>query len=155
MATSDELRPSLGVLDGFGYDVFISYRQQPPDGPWVRRVLLSELRARGLRICVDFECFVLGRPIISEMERAVEQSRYTLAVLTPAYLASNFTTLENVLADHLGLERSERRLLAVMREPCNPRLGLRARLWLDLTDDRTLPDALDRLAAELHRPPGD
>jgi hypothetical protein len=138
--------------DGFLYDVFISYRQRPPDGPWVRGTLLPGLRAKGLRICIDFECFVLGRLLIPEMERAVEQSRYTLAVLSPSYLASNFATLENVLADHLGLERSERRLLAVMREPCEPRLGLRARLWLDMTSEALAAAALDRLAAELLRP---
>ena len=45
----------------------------------------------------------------------------------PRLLAGNFTELESVLAEHLGLEASERRLVAVMREPCRPRLGIRAR----------------------------
>ena len=40
--------------------------------------------------------------------RAVESSTYTLAVLTPTYLESTFTELENVLAEHLGLEERER-----------------------------------------------
>ncbi len=49
--------------------------------------------------------FRLGAPLVVEMARAVEQSRYTLAVLSPAYLTSNFAELENVLAEHLGLEQ--------------------------------------------------
>jgi hypothetical protein len=71
-------------------------------------------------------------------------------VLTPAYLASNFTELETVLAEHLGLEESQRRLLLLMREPCRPRLGLRARLQLDVTGDG---EQLDRLLDELRRDP--
>lgn len=139
--------------DAFVYDAFISYRQQEPDRNWVRGVLVPGLETAGLRICVDYECFRFGAPLVLEMGRAVEQSRYTLGVLSPAYLDSNFTELENVLAEHLGLERSERRLLMVMREPCRPRLGIRARLWLDMTDDAETETNLERLASELRRPP--
>jgi len=46
----------------------------------------------------------LSEPVINEMERAVVQSRYTTAVLTPAYLSSNFADFENVIAQHVGLE---------------------------------------------------
>jgi hypothetical protein len=68
-------------------------------------------------------------------------------------LQSNFTELENVLAEHLGLERGQRRLLAVMREECTPRLSMRARLWLDMTDDEELDANVARLAYELRQPP--
>ena len=55
--------------DGFKYDVFLSYRQQEPDKTWARDVLLPRLKAAGLRVCVDFECFRLGAHLIIEMER--------------------------------------------------------------------------------------
>jgi hypothetical protein len=135
------------------YDVFISYRQQDPDGAWVRGVLVERLRAEGLRVFIDHESFKLGAPLVLEMARGVEQSRYTLAVLSPAYLASNFTELESVLAEHLGLEMSERRLLAVRRVPCKPRLGMRARLWLDMTTEEEVDRNLPRLVAALREPP--
>jgi hypothetical protein len=73
---------------------------------------------------------------MTEMEKAIEDSRYTLAVLSPKYIESNFTEVENLLAEHMGLELSQRRLLAVMRESCEPRVGIRARLWLDMRNDR-------------------
>lgn len=136
------------------YDVFVSYRHQAPDGPWVRGVLVEQLRAAGLRVLVDVDGFRLGMPLVLEMARGVEQSRYTLVVLSPAYLESNFTELESVLAEHLGLEASERRLLAVMREPCRPRLGIRSRLWLDMTTDEEVARNLPRLVDELRAPPG-
>src|SRR3954451_3702062 len=117
----------------YKYDVFISYRQQDPDKTWVREVLLSALKREGVRVFIDFESFRPGGWIVSEMERGVQESRYTLMVLSPAYLKSNFTEFENILADQLGLEQGERKLLAVMREPCTPTLRIRARLWLDMT----------------------
>lgn len=139
--------------DGLAFDTFVSYRHQQPDGSWVRDLLVPRLDAEGLRVCVDYRSFRLGAPLVLEMARAVEQSRYTVAVLSPAYLASNFTELEAVLSEHLGLERSERRLLAVMRERCQPRLGMRARLWLDMTDDEQFEANLARLVGELRQAP--
>ena len=137
----------------FEYDVFISYRQLEPDRSWVRKTLLPELKRQGFRIFIDFECFRLGAAVVDEMERAVIQSRYTLAVLSPEYLGSNFTKIENVMAEHLGLEQSQRRLLAVMRSECDPGLRTRTRLWLDMTDDAQFESNLLRLASQLRLPP--
>jgi hypothetical protein len=139
--------------NGFNYDVFISYCQQEPGKSWVRKTLQPKLEAVGLKICIDHRDFRLGEPLVLEMARAVEQSRYTLAILNEAYLTSNFTELENVLAEHLSLEKSQRRLLAVLREPCSPRLGMRARLWLDMTDDSEFEMNLERLVYELRQRP--
>jgi Caspase domain/TIR domain len=145
--------PASAPDDEFKYDVFVSYRQQEPVKAWVRKSLLPRLEAQGLRVCVDYRDFRLGAPLVLEMARGVEQSRYTLAVLTESYLTSNFTDLEGVLAEHLGLEKSERRLLAIMRESCTPRLGIRARLWLDMTNDNEFDLNIERLVYELRQPP--
>jgi len=131
------------------FDVFVSYRQQEPDASWVRTVLVPGLQQRDVRVCVDYRSFRLGAPLVLEMGRAVECSRYTLAILTPRFNASAFTELETVLAEHLGLEQTQNRLLLILREPTPARLGLRARLWLDLTDDSTVDEGLDRLGVEL------
>ena len=135
--------------DPFLYDAFVSYRHQEPDKTWVRKTLVPALDAAGLRVCVDHRDFALGAPILEEMARAVEQSRCTVAVLSPAYLAGRFAMLENVLAEHLGLEEGGRRLLYVKREDCEPPLRVRARLYLDMTDDDEVADGMARLVAEL------
>ena len=145
--------PTTAPSDGFVYDVFLSYRHQEPDKTWVRKTLLPKLEALGLKACIDYRDFRLGAPIINEMERAVEQSRYTLGILTPSYLESNFAQLENILSEHLGLEKSQRRWIAVMREECKPRLRIRARMWLDMNDDDEFDANLARLVYELHLPP--
>ncbi len=140
------------TAEGFVYDAFVSYRHQEPDKSWVRRTLVPHLDAAGLRVCLDHRDFRLGVPIVTEMARAVEQSRYTIAVLSPTYLVSTFTELENVLAEHLGLERAERRLLLIRREPCEPPLRLRARLMLEMTDETEIEDGLSRLVTEMRQP---
>lgn len=141
------------MVGTFTYDVFVSYRRAEPDRGWVHSRLVPRLRADGLLVCLDDDCFRLGAPLILEMERAVQSSRYTLAVLTPGYLLSNFTELETVLAEHLGLERTERRLVAVMRERARPRLGIRARMSLDMTDDAGFEAVAARLCAQLRQDP--
>lgn len=142
-------RPS----DDFAYDVFLSYRNQDPDKTWVRKTLYPRLKAEGLKVCLDAVDFRLGEPMINEMERAVVQSRYTAAVLTPAYLSSGFTDFEGVIAQHLGLEQSQRRFLGLLREPCKPRLGIRALYHLDVTDEAEFELAVPRLVAQLREPP--
>jgi hypothetical protein len=133
----------------FPYDAFISYRQQEPDKSWVRDRLVPALSERGVRVFIDFRDFRLGRPLVTEMARAVEQSRYTVAVLSNAYLQSHFTELENILAKHLGLEQGETRLLIVDREPVVPPLGMRAVLRLDFSTDAAFDEGLPRLATAL------
>jgi hypothetical protein len=131
------------------YDVYVSYRRAPPDSGWVRRTLVPALRSRGLRVFVDYESFVLGRPLVLETARAVEVSRYSLAVMTPRYLEGTFLELENVMAQQLGQAQTDRRLLGVLREPCHPRLDARMTLILDMTDDEAFPEQLELLVAAL------
>ena len=137
----------------YSYDVFVSYRHQEPDKSWVRDILVPRFEAEGLRVCLDIHCFQLGRPLVMEMARAVENSRYTLAVLSPAYLESNFAELENILAEHLGLEEGQYRLIAVKREPTKPRLGMRANLMLDMTEDADFETNVARLISQLKQSP--
>jgi hypothetical protein len=135
--------------DAFPYDVFVSYRHVEPDQGWVRNALLPGLKAAGLRVFIDYECFQFGRPIVTEMARGVESSRYTMAVLTPRYLESGFTDLEGVLAEHLGAEQSRLRFIPLFRERCSPRLGIRAVLGMDMSDDDQFDADIDRLSTYL------
>ncbi|MEK7407821.1 MAG: toll/interleukin-1 receptor domain-containing protein [Acidobacteriota bacterium] len=134
------------------YDVFVSYRQKDPDKTWVRSALAPRLEAAGLRVFIDYKCFRLGAALVEEMERGVLESSYTLAVLTPRYLQSGFTEFESILARHMSLETQQRRLIVVMREPCDAPLRTRAYLWLDMTDDTEFETQLTRLIEELRQP---
>jgi hypothetical protein len=151
-------RPGHRVLvissaDHERFDVFVSYRQVEPDQSWVHNTLVPALRRCDLKVCVDIEEFRLGASLVLEMGRAVESSTYTLAVLTPAYLDSSFTEVESVMAEHLGLEEARRRLLVVLRGQARPRLSIRSKLWLDMTDDARFDTDVQRVCRELHAEP--
>jgi len=77
------------------YDVFISYSHR--DEGWVTGTLLPRLEAAGLQVCIDFRDFRPGRPSLVNMENAVERSRKTLLVLTPAWVESEWTDFESLL----------------------------------------------------------
>lgn len=139
--------------NNFKYDVFVSYRAHEPDLSWVRTFLVPRLETSGLIVCVDYKCFRPGALILKEIGRAIEQSRYTVGILSPGYLESNFTEVENIMAEHLGLVLSQRRLLMVMRESCKPRLGIQARLWLDMVAGEQVEVNLARLLYELRQTP--
>ena len=66
------------------YDVFLSYRHRLPESAWVRGFLAPRLRAAGLTVLLDIDSFRLGAPIVTEMARAVEESRFTVAVVVAA-----------------------------------------------------------------------
>lgn len=135
------------------YDVFISYRQCEPDRSWVRKTLYPHLENAGLKVFIDFKNFQLAAPLITEMERGVEESRYTLAVVTPLYFESTFTEFENLLSQHLGLEKSEHRLIILMRESCDLSLRLRYKLWVEMKNEQEIADNMPRLIETLKQSP--
>jgi hypothetical protein len=138
--------------DGLQYDVFLSYRDQEPDRSWTRKTLLPALEAQGVRACIDYRDFRLGRPRLKATEEAVQSSRYTLSVLTPLYLGSQLAELGSILARFLGDDTNQSRWVGVLREPCRPGLDMRSRMLLDMTDDADLDANVARLAYELKQP---
>ena len=113
------------------YDVFISYSHA--DSDWVFEWLVPRLKAAGLKVCTDQESFELGVPALINMENAVATSRHTLLVLTPAYLASEWTMYEQILTqtqDPIGLRQ---RTIPVLRQPCEPPMRIAMLTYADLT----------------------
>jgi hypothetical protein len=76
-------------------DAFISYSHE--DQKWVRDVLLAQLEKAGLKVLIDYRDFEVGVPVLTNIERAVETSRHTLLVLTPAWLSSKWAEFEGLL----------------------------------------------------------
>lgn len=143
------LAPDLNTPDdGFNYDVFISYRHVPADRAWVKKKLVPALRASELNVCLDDSCFRLGRPIMMEMERAVLESRYTLAVFSPDYNDSGFTELENIMAQHLGLETQKVRFIGLIYRECKTELRFRASLMLDMREKDEFDENVKRIVYE-------
>ena len=84
------------MADEYKYDVFISYSYKDED--WVVNSLLPAIEDTGLKACIDFRDFVPGKPSRKNMSEAVQQSAFTVLVMTPAWMASEWTAFEAMLS---------------------------------------------------------
>jgi len=133
--------------DRLNYDVFISYSHKDED--WVHQWLLPRLKATGLHTCIDVEDFEVGAPSVTEMERAVIQSAKTLLVLTPEYLASEWTEFENILAQTLDAAARRRRVLPLLLKDCERPLRIAALTYADFRTESRRETELARLVAAI------
>jgi Tol biopolymer transport system component len=119
----------------YDWDVFVSYSHA--DAEWVQNELLPRLRQvrvgeEPLRVCIDTKSFEVGAPIVTEVERAVQNSRKTVLVLTPDYLKSDWATFENVMLAALDPANQQRRLIPLLVKKCKLPLRIRSLICVDL-----------------------
>ena len=137
--------------DQFEYDVFISYSSKDKD--WVRGDLLHTLEQHGLRACIDYRDFQPGAPSIKEIERAILTSRKTLLILTPDYLASQWTEFENLLLQTLEPSNQNLRLIPLLKAKCDLPLRLRMLTYVNFVDPDEWDIAWRQLFTALGGPP--
>ena len=132
------------------YDLFISYADA--DHAWVEGYLRDALEKAGAR-CLTEAAFELGVPRLLEFERAVQQSRRILLILSPPYLVENFIQFADLLAQHYGLETATWPVIPLILTP-DLKLPLRLALLepLEASDPADWPRAIERLCAALRRP---
>lgn len=131
----------------YRYDVFISYH--PRDGDWVWDWLLPRLEQAGLRVCIDQKCFQPGAPVATEIERAVNESRRTLAVMTPAWVESQWDQFEALLIHQKDAAARIRRLIPLLLKPCYPPDRIRLLQWVDFTDAGRQEEQLSRVIDDI------
>src|SRR5262245_37972349 len=104
------------------HDVFISYADA--DRAWVDGFLLDALDEAGASVHSE-DAFALGVPRLLEFERAIQQSKRTLLILSPAYLADTFGQFVDVLVNSYGMETSTWPVIPLILQPVElpPRLS--------------------------------
>ncbi len=132
------------------YDLFVSYSQA--DRGWVEGYLLDALQDANVSVISELN-FTLGAPRISEFERAVQQSKRTLLVLSPAYLAEAGLSFVDLLAQQYGLDTGTWPVIPLVLSPVElpPRLALL--VALDATAMERWPEVITRLCDSLRRGP--
>lgn len=100
----------------FRYDAFISYVDKEPDATWVWDKIMPRLEEAGLRVAVSGDSEDPGVARVVSKERGIEQSKRTVIVLSPAYLADNVADFENTIAQTMGIQEGTYRLLPVKIE---------------------------------------
>ena len=83
------------------------------------------------------------------MERGVAKSRKTLAVLTPAYLNSEWAEIENIMSQTLGPANRARRLIPLLKQDCQAPLRIAALTHIDFRDGADLELAWRQLLTAL------
>jgi hypothetical protein len=131
----------------YEYDIFISYSHR--DGAWVTTELLPRLEGAGLRVCIDERDFKIGTPSLVNMENAVDHSRHTLIVLTPAWVESAWTEFESLLIGVADPAGRRRRMLPVMLERCTPPARIAILTYADFTNAGDRSHQFDRLISQL------
>jgi hypothetical protein len=115
----------------YKYDAFISYSHA--DRAWVWDELLPRLEGAGLRVCIDDRDFEIGVPSLVNVERAVDNSRHTLVVLTPAWIESQWTEFESLLAGTADPAGRRRKLIPLMLKSCKQPSRIAMLTYADFT----------------------
>jgi len=131
----------------YRYDVFISYSHA--DRTWVWEKLLPRLEQVGLRVCIDDRDFEIGTPSLVNMERAAKTSKHTLAVLTPAWVESEWTEFESLLVGVTGPAARRRRLLPLMLKACDLPDRIATLTYADFVQPPPNVDPFERLLGQL------
>src|SRR5262249_11753300 len=145
-------RPALAAArpTSFAYDVLLVYSPDERDASWARS-FLRRLEDRGVRVCTEELDAELGAMRISEIERLVSCSRYTLPVLTHRFSTGAFEELQVKMALHLGIEQRKARLIPIIREPSDVPDAVRLLVSLDLRGEDDVAPAVERLVKTLRR----
>jgi predicted ATPase len=141
---------SMAERAEYQYDVFISYSHA--DQSWVWDELLPRLEGSGLRVCIDYRDFEIGVPSLINMERAVENSRHTLIVLTPAWIGSEWTEFESLLVSTADPAGRRRKLLPVMLKPCKLPPHIAMLTYADFMEESERDHELARLVRSIAPP---
>ena len=129
------------------YDVFVSYSHT--DQAWVHNELLPRLEAAGLKVIIDDRDFEIGVPSLVNMERAVETSRHTLIVLTPAWIQSEWAEFESLLVVTADPAARRRKLIPLLLKPCALPSRISILTYADFTDLAKREGEITRLLGAL------
>ncbi|MGE5601526.1 MAG: toll/interleukin-1 receptor domain-containing protein, partial [Nitrososphaerales archaeon] len=131
------------------FDLFIAHASA--DRAWVHGFLLPAL-ALPAHCVITPDSFEPGAPVVTEFTRAVRSSRYTVLVLSPAFLADAWLQFGDELASFARVEDGHNRLIPVDLQPVELPLHLEFLVRLDATRDAGWPAVAGRLRELLDRP---
>jgi hypothetical protein len=131
------------------YDAFLSYRHVEPDSTYALEVLTA-LESRGLHGAIDVRDFKPNEHFLSEMERCIKESRFTLCIITSRYLASDHCSEEAIISRTLDMAERKKRLVPLIFERVELPVWLHGIVGIDFTGGSAV-DPVERLWLLLKR----
>jgi tetratricopeptide (TPR) repeat protein len=135
----------------YDFDVFISYSHK--DEKWVTKTLLPRLKEAGLRVCIDFPNFKPGKAALHNMRDAVKHSQWTLLVMTPDWVTSEWTAYEGILAQMSDPAGVRQRVIPVLLQKCDIPEDISILTYVDFTRPDRDEDAWRMLLTAFGKPP--
>jgi len=140
------------MAEEWTYDLFVSYVEA--DKNWVEGYLLDALDNAKIQYTYQ-SAFALGVPLILEFERAIQQSRKTLLVISESYLGNDLTRFTEILAQSYGQQEGLWQVIPLFLQEglqLPPRLKMLGE-GLKASSLQQWDAAIKRLCDELKLPP--
>lgn len=143
---------------GFRYDVYISYADVEPDAGYVWQTLVPRLEEAGLqpaRIAISGDVEDPGVSRVVGIERAIEQSKRVLLVISQRYVQDEWTHFIDTLSQFKGVDEGKYPLLPVKIDDVDDSqipLRIRQLALLDLTHPYRADRNFSRLVRALNDP---
>jgi len=139
------------ITTNYVYHSFISYRKQEPDKEFARK-LLTDLEQDGYKVAIDDKDFAPNESFLTEMERCVRESRFTLCILSPRYLESGNCQEEAIICKVLDMAERRHRLIPLIIENVQMPVWLYNITGIRFDDPQPLVDPYKRLKETLDKP---
>jgi hypothetical protein len=147
---SSATKPDLGGVSApSDFDLFVIHADA--DRAWVDGYLKHAMGLDPARVMTPRD-FRLGASTAGEFERGVTSSRFTLLVLSPAFLTDRWAEFGESLVTFSSVDEGRNRLLVLILHPCQAPLRLRFRESLDCTNWTRWDDEAARLRRHLDAP---
>jgi hypothetical protein len=140
--------------DGYRYDAYLSYADQGMDKEWLWQTLVPRLEKEGLRVAVSGDVEEPGVGKVLGWTRAIEQAKRIVLVLSDRYLADHISEAQTAMAQWLGIQEGQWRVLPVQYGPLQGTLPLNLSflVTLDLGDPYRGERQFQRLVEALRGP---
>ena len=129
------------------HDVFVSHSSR--DGEFALR-LSVDLAAAGLSVWIDTLGIKPGDSFQEAISRALQQSRFVLAIMSPDYFQSRWTQQEWLAAIGAEINTGAIRVIPILYRDCEIPEMLRTKQWADFRNPTSYPGALGKLVRDIH-----
>lgn len=130
------------------YDVFLSHSQK--DAKFTRK-LAEYLRKNGLDVWLDIWRLRPGDSLVESVSGALQQSRFILIIMSPAYFSSEWTKSEWEAAILDEMHTSTIKVIPILYKDCEIPKLLSTKTWVDFRDQGQYDRSLEKLVQDIYR----
>ena len=98
--------------EDFIFDAFVSYSSK--NGSWVQKTLVTNLEKYGYSLCLDYMHFVPGQCITDNIVKGVNASKYTLLIVSRAFVKTGWCSFEVRYAQAHFMESNQQGIIGIV-----------------------------------------